>query len=137
MAANASFHIADLPSRAIERLAHGRDGSEAKHSRFDSRNAIGNQARHRRKTALFRPGTIRQHYGGSAAVQARRIPGGDGAVLPKSRLECRKLFERRVRSIVFVRLEGDRTFTSRHLDRDDLALELARGLRGGETLLRP
>ena len=130
-----ALHVADLPPCARERLLYRRDRSKAEHPGFDRRNAIGNEARHRRETALLRPLSIGEHDRGSAAVQPGGIPGRDGPIFAEGRPERRERFARRFGPIVLVRREADRTFAARHLDRSNLGVELARGLRSGEALL--
>ena len=60
-------------------------------------------------------------------------------MVPSSRNAGRsfaRVCERRAWAVVLVNLEDGWAFAPPHLNRDDLALELARRLRGAETLLR-
>ena len=70
---------------------------------------------------LFRPG----------ALPAVMVPS-----VAERRPQLRERLQGRIRSVVLVGLERLGPLRPAHLDRDDLALELARRLRGAETLLR-
>ena len=69
-------------------------------------------------------------------VQARRIARGDRAVLAERGLELGQGLGGRVGAVVLVLGERTGPFAALHLDRRDLGVELARGLRRGEALLR-
>jgi len=80
-----SLDVAEPPPGAVQRLTHRRDRAEAEHARLDSGDPVRYEAGDRIETAAFRPILICQHHRGSAAVEARRIAGGDRPV-PGERL---------------------------------------------------
>jgi hypothetical protein len=140
MAANASListlDRADVPAGARQRLPHRGHRPEPEHAGLDGRNAVGHKARLRRKSAFVRPSRIRKHHGRSRIVQSRRIAGGDGAIRTEGGLQLGERFERGVGPIGFVLVEPGRALLARHLDGDDLRLEMTGGLRRGKKLLR-
>src|SRR6266852_4729725 len=73
---------------------------------------------------------------GGGAVDARRIAGGDGPVGAEGRLERCQRFARRAGPVVLVLVEDGRALAAGEFDRQDLVLELARGLGRAEALLR-
>ena len=71
-----------------------------------------------------------------AAVEARRIAGGDRAVLAEGGLELGQRVDVVSGRLRFVLGEAHRSLAAGQFDRDDLVRELACRLRGGEALLR-
>jgi hypothetical protein len=126
----------DVPAGARQRLPHRGHRPEPEHAGLDGRNAVGHKARLRRKSAFVRPSRIRKHHGRSRIVQSRRIAGGDGAIRTEGGLQLGERFERGVGPIGFVLVEPGRALLARHLDGDDLRLEMTGGLRRGKKLLR-
>src|SRR3990170_6356990 len=129
--------IPDAPSRPLKRLTHSRHGPKSKHSWFNGAHAVGDQLCEWRELTLFGPFGIGNDHGGCPAVQPRRVARGNGAVLPKGRLQFRQRFFCRVRTVMLVPLEHDGPFGPRDFEWEDFSLEATSRLCLAKSSLGP
>ena len=141
IAANASLismrsTSASFQSGALERQPDRRHRADAEHARLDRRDAVRDQPRQRRQPVRFREGALGHDHRRGAAVEPGRVAGRDGAVLAKGRVQLGERLERRLGPMRFVLGESSTPFLPRSSIATISSVELARGLRSGEALLR-
>src|SRR6185437_1580223 len=112
-----AFNVTNPPSRARERLLHRRDRAESEHAGLHRGDAVGYKTRHRREAVL--PGPVRtgDDHRRRAAIEARRIAGGDRAVLAESRPQLGEARERSIGAVVLVFAKESRLVPFAQLDR--------------------
>ena len=118
------FDEINVPARARQRLLDGRDWAKAEHARLYGRNPIRDKAGYRNQPPLFRPCLIGKHHGAGGVVQTRRVARGNGSIRPEGGLQPRERFERRVRPVMLILVEGDGAFLAWHFDGHDLCLKM-------------
>ena len=82
-----AFDVSDRPIGAGKGLMDGRDRPKAEHAWFDRGNTVRQEPRHRLKTLLLGPASLRHYHSGGAAIETRCISGGDRSILAECRMQ--------------------------------------------------